>query len=84
MRRFAVPFLSYLAVTVVVPVLNGACIAAPFAEHVARAAGLPIAIAAVLSRLLPGGNRTRRAPTCGRCGGRICSRHGTAVCSGFR
>jgi len=60
MRRFAVPFLSYLAVTVVVPLLNGTRVTSAFAEHVALAVGLPIAVAALLSRLLPRGSVTKQ------------------------
>ena len=48
--KLGVPLLSYVAVTIVVPILNGAPLDWAFAEHVALAAGLPFAIAIALGR----------------------------------
>ncbi len=47
MKRVLIPLASYLAVTIVVPILNGAPIDAPFIEH----AALTIIITGTLSAL---------------------------------
>jgi hypothetical protein len=52
MKRLVIPLASYLAVTVVVPVLNGAPVDADFLEHAALAITLPLTIAGTLSPLL--------------------------------
>ncbi|MBT8453582.1 MAG: hypothetical protein KJO40_16580 [Deltaproteobacteria bacterium] len=52
MRRLVIPLASYLAVTIVVPILNGASIDADFREHAALAIALPLIIATMLSLVL--------------------------------
>jgi hypothetical protein len=54
MKRLLIPLASYLAVTILVPILNGAPIDAPFIEH----AALTIIITGTLSPLLSSRNRT--------------------------
>ena len=59
MKRLTIPLASYLAVTIVVPILNGAPIDAPFLEHTALAITLPliITITGTLSPLVTPRNR---------------------------
>lgn len=45
MKRLAIPLASYLAVTIVVPILNGAPTDAAFLEHAILAIIFPLAIA---------------------------------------
>lgn len=49
MKRLAIPLASYLAVTIVVPVLNGAPTDAAFLEHVGVTVALALLIAIVLT-----------------------------------
>lgn len=53
MKRVLIPLASYLAVTIVVPILNGTPIDAPFIEH----AALTIIITGTLSTLVTSRNR---------------------------
>jgi len=57
MKRLAIPLASYLAVTIVVPILNGAPTDASFLEHSALAVILPLIIMGTLSPLLTSRNR---------------------------
>ena len=57
MKRLAIPLLSYLAMTVAVPILNGAPIDAAFLEHAALAITIPLIIMGTLSPLLSSRNR---------------------------
>lgn len=52
MRRLVIPLASYLAITIVVPVLNGAPLDRAFLEHAILAIALPLIIATMLSVLL--------------------------------
>lgn len=52
MRRLVIPLASYLAVTIVVPILNGASMDADFREHAALAIALPLIIAGMFSLVL--------------------------------
>jgi len=52
MKRLVIPLASYLAVTIVVPVLNGAPVNAPFLEHAALVVTLTLTITGSLSLLL--------------------------------
>jgi hypothetical protein len=54
MKRVLIPLASYLAVTIVVPILNGAPIDAPFIEH----AALTIIITGTLSAFASPRNHT--------------------------
>ena len=51
MKRLVIPLASYLAVTIVVPVLNGAPVNAPFLEHAALVVTLTLTITGSLSLL---------------------------------
>lgn len=51
MRRLVIPLASYLAVTIVVPVLNGAPLDRAFLEHAILAIALPLIITGMLSAL---------------------------------
>jgi len=57
MNPLTIPLASYLAVTIVVPILNGAPIDAPFLEHTALAITLPLIITGTLSPLVTSRNR---------------------------
>ncbi len=57
MKRLTIPLASYLAVTIVVPILNGAPTDAPFLEHTALAITLPLIIIGTLSPLVTYRNR---------------------------
>lgn len=52
MKRLAIPLASYVAVTVLVPILNGAPIDAAFLEHALLAIALPLVIAPLIVWLL--------------------------------
>ncbi len=58
MKRLAIPFASYLAVTIAVPILNGAPINAAFLDHAALAITIPLIVTGTLSPLLSSRNRT--------------------------
>lgn len=60
MKRLVIPLASYLTVTIVVPILNGAPVDADFLEHAALAITLPLTITATLSPVL------RRLAACAR------------------
>ncbi len=51
MKRLAIPLVSYLAITILVPILNGAPTDAAFLEHAALAITLPLIITVTLSIL---------------------------------
>ncbi len=51
MRRLVIPLASYLAVTIVVPVLNGAPLDRAFLEHAILAIALPLIITRMLCAL---------------------------------
>lgn len=51
MRRLVIPLASYLAVTIVVPVLNGAPLDRGFLEHAILAIGLPLIVTGMLFAL---------------------------------
>lgn len=57
MKRLTIPLASYLAVTIVVPILNGAPIDAPFLDH----AALVIIITGTLSTLVTSRNHALSA-----------------------
>lgn len=61
MKRLTIPLASYLAVTIVVPILNGAPIDTPFLEHTALAIALPLIIIGTLSPLVTSRNHGRTA-----------------------
>lgn len=52
MRRLVIPLASYLAVTIVVPILNGTPLDAAFLEHAALAITLTLIIVGMLSLVL--------------------------------
>ena len=58
MKRLAIPLLSYLAMTIAVPILNGAPVDAAFLEHAALAITIPLIVTGTLSPLLSSRNRT--------------------------
>lgn len=58
MKRLATPLMSYLAITVAVPILNGAPMDAAFLDHASLAITIPLIIMGILSPLLSSRNRT--------------------------